>query len=307
MTEWIDFSIYALQALVFWVFLPRHGRQFGAPMIADRNPDWLAANPGIVAYFRDNTNFLKLWYAWATVSIGVLLAVRLGWRPFGPTATPSWDILKDTHTLFMMLGVVGWFASAAIWFRWLSRHVPLADTRSATLRPRTAESYISWSWRVVVETLTVLHLAAWFVVAALQDELPANYWRKFVFVVAMTVLFAVLARLVPRRRPGYPERIFGGAYRRMELRAAYVLRLAPIIGGATVLGETLTGGDFARAANLLLVLLVTGLLGVFLFLRPLASGAGGTAAPARPAGGPEMIGTRFGSSMRGSVQERRAV
>ena len=304
MTEWIDFTIYAMQAVLFWVLMPRQGRHFGAPMIADRNPDWLAANPGMVAYLRDSTGFLKIWYAWAAVSIAVLLAAHLGWRPFGPSAAPSWEVLKDTHSFFMIVGMIGWFASAGLWFRWLSRHVPLADTRSATLRPRTTENYISLTWRVVVETLTVLHIAAWLVVSAAQDELVAGYWGKFAFVVAMTVFFAVFARLVPRRRPGYPERIFGDAFRRVELRVAYVLRLTPIIAGATTLGETLTGGDFDRAAHLLLVLLVTGLLCVFLFLRPAVSGAGGVTGPAR---GAEMIGTRFGSTMRGSVQERRAV
>lgn len=306
MTEWIDFSIYVVQATLFWVFLPRQGRQFGAPMIADRNPAWLAANPGMVAYLKNNTGFLKIWYAWATVSIGALVAVLFGWRPFGPSTAPSWEILKDTHTLFMVLGMVGWFASAGLWFRWLARNVPLADTRSATLRPRTTASYISRPWRVCVEALTAVHIAAWLVVAVVQEELVANYWGKFAFVVVMTVLFAVIARFVPRRRPGYPERIFGDAYRRVELRVAYVLRLAPIIAGGTTLGETLIGGDFDRAAHLALVLLVSAMLAAFLFLRP-AAGEGGDPTLARRAGGPEMIGTPFGSSIHGSVSERRAV
>jgi hypothetical protein len=301
MTEWIDFTIYAVQAVLFGVFLPRQSRQFGAPMIADRNPDWLAKNPGVAAYLRDNTTFLKVWYAWAAASIGMLLAVRLGWQPFGGRDDPSWEILKDWHSLFMILGMIGWGASAAIWFRWLSRHVPLADTRSATLRPRTAGNFLSLPWRVVVDTLTVLHIAAWLVVAAVQEELVAHYRAKFALIVGMTVFFAVVALLVPLRRPGYPERIFGVAYRRAELRVFYVMRLAPLIAGAATLGETLTGTDFDRPAHLALVLLVTALLGVFLFLRPLA-GAG-----SRPTRGGEMIGTRFGSTIRGSLTERRAV
>jgi hypothetical protein len=300
MTEWIDFTIYAVQAVLLGVFLPRQGRQFGAPMVADRNPDWLAKNPGVAAYLRDNTSFVKVWYAWATVCIAVLLAVRLGWRPFGGTGQ-SWEVLKDWHGMLVIVGMIGWLASAGLWFRWLARNVPLADTRTATLRPRTAESYISARWRVVVETLTVLHLAAWLVVAAVQDELVAHYWAKFAFIVGMTVFFAVVALLVPLRRPGYPERIFGEAYRRAELRVFYVMRLAPLIAGAATLGETLTGADFDRPAHLALVLLVTALLGVFLFLRPLA-GAG-----SRPTRGGEMIGTRFGSTIRGSLTERRAV
>lgn len=302
MSEWIDFSLYVTQAVLFWVLLPRQGRQFGAPMIADRNPDWLAANPGMVAYLRDSAGFLKIWYAWAATSIAVLLAVRLGWRPFGGTG-PSWEVLKDWHGLLMILGLIGWAASAGLWFRWLSRNVPLADTRSATLRPRTAGNYISAPWRIAVEILTVLHIAAWLIVAATQDDLVEGYWGKFAFIVAVTALLAVNTALAPRRRPGYPERIFGDAYRRVELRVAYFLRVLPLTAGAKTLGETLTGEDFARPTHLVLVLLLTAVLAVFLFLRPL-DGAGGAQAKKDPRG---MIGTRFGSTMPGSVQERRAV
>ena len=49
MTEWIDFVVYAVQVLLVWVFLPRQGRQFTLPTIADRNPDWLAGHRDVAA------------------------------------------------------------------------------------------------------------------------------------------------------------------------------------------------------------------------------------------------------------------
>jgi hypothetical protein len=244
---------------------------------------------------------LKIWYAWAAISIAVLLAVQLGWRPFGGTG-PDWEVLKDWHGLFMILGLVGWFASVGLWFRWLNRNVPLSDRRSATLQPRTTAEYLSLPWRVMVEGLTALHLVAWVVVGLTVTEPdPAHweigYWAKFALMVAMTVLFALFAWLVPRRRPGYPDRIFGAGYRRVEVRVAYVLRLAPLVAGVSVMAEVFTGGDFDRAAHLAIVLLVTGILATFVFMRPAARAEG--APPAgHDLGG--MIGPPFGSTMRDS-------
>lgn len=274
MSEWIDFSIYCVQVLLLWVFLPRHGWQFGAATIADRNPDWLAAHPEVDAYLKNSTRFLRVWYAWAAISIAWLLAVQLGWRPLGGTA-PSWEVLKGWHGLVTILGMVGWFGSAGLWFHWLKRNVPLSDRRSATLRPRTTAEYLSLPWRLTVEGLTGLHLVAWVVVGlTLTDPEPAHwetgYWEKFAFIVAMTALFAVFAWFVPRRRPGYPDRIFGASYRRAEIRVAYVLRLAPLIAGITAIAEVFTGSDFDRAAHLALVLLVSGMVAAFVFMRPAA-------------------------------------
>jgi hypothetical protein len=87
----------------------------------------------------------------------------------------------------------------------------------------------------------------------------------------VTVLCAVVAALTPRRRPGYPERLFGEAYRRVELKVAYVLRLTPLTAGAMMLGERVFGFEVARVGNLALVCIVSAILLVFLRLRPVAT------------------------------------
>lgn len=306
MSEWIDFGIYATQIVLFWVLLPRQARGFGLPTIAERNPAWLVAHPEVTAYFQHNTNYLRAWYAWAAFCIAVLLGLMLGWRPLwlADSAAPLWEMLKYTQALLMFTGMLGWFASTAVWFRWLKRTVPLTDTRTATLQPRETRNYLSLGWRIVVEVLTVLHIGAWLVVAAVQDGLTAIFWRKFVAMVALTVFFAVFAWLVPRRRQGYPDRLFGETYRRVEVRVAYVMRLAPLIGSAMALGHQLTGQDFARQGYLLLSLFVCALAGVFLLLRPAAS-AGMPPRPRENAAGGGMIGIPFTSTIRGTIQESR--
>ena len=41
MSTWIDFAVYATLIVLIFVLLPRNGRQFTVPTIADRNPQWL--------------------------------------------------------------------------------------------------------------------------------------------------------------------------------------------------------------------------------------------------------------------------
>jgi hypothetical protein len=299
MSAWIDFAVYAMQGVLFWVFLPRQGWRFGTPTIVDRNPDWLATHPEMSRYLSVSTGFLRVWYAWAAISIVILLAVLLGWRPFGGT-DPTWEVLKDWHGRLLMLGVAGWFASAGLWFLWLKRNVPLADRRSATLHPRTTAEYLSLPWRVTVETLSILHLAIWVAVGFASPDLVPDYWAKFAGMVAMTVVLAAVAWWTPRRRPGYPDRIFGESFRRVELRVCYLLRLTPLVAGAMVFGEALTGVDLARVGHLALVLLVSALIAVFLFMRPIAPVAGEPPKPPAARGRTGMIGSPFGSTIHDS-------
>jgi hypothetical protein len=250
----------------------------------------------MAAYLSNSRGFLKIWYAWAAISLACLLAVRLGWRPFGGT-DPGWEALKGWHSLLMILGMIGWFTAAGIWFYWLRRNVPLAPRRSATLRPRTAAEYLSLPWRVAVETLTVLNLAAWVYVGIAYPNLLPNHWGRFASWVAVTALVAAIAWYVPRRRPSYPDRLFGDAYRRVEIRAAYVIRLAPVAAGAMTLGEAFTGVDYDRYGQLLVALVVNGLLAAFVFMRPAAPTASEPPAASGPGG---MISSSFGSTMQRS-------
>jgi hypothetical protein len=277
MSEWIDFAVYATLIGLIFVFVPRHGRQFTVPMIADRNPEWFAAHRDTVVHIERSRWFLNACYAWAAASIAVLLGVALDLfaLPFGAEA-PKWEVLKDLNSTLVIVGMLGWGACSLLWLRWLGTHVPLADTRRATLKPRVASDYLPFSWRIGVEALTVLHLGAWVVIGALGWAGGAKFWWSFAFFAAMTVLFAVIAHLVPRRRPDYLDRVFGEAYRRGELKAVYFMRLWPVASGALVMTEHMTGLDLARAAHLLIVSFVCVLALMVLRLRPMAPPSGTT-------------------------------
>jgi hypothetical protein len=301
MSEWLDFAIYAAQIVLFWVVLPRQTALYVAPMIADRDPEWPRRNALVVARIERSAWFPWSCYAWAVVSLAALLALRFGWRPaFVSASVPSWELLRDAYSLSMVLGFLGWLSWLAVWLRWLRRHVPLATRRSATLRPRSAAGYVGLPWRTAIEILTVINLAAWLVFGATLSDLRPDYWAQFGSVVALTVVFGGYALLVPRRRPGYPERLFGGAYRRVEVRSAYVLRLAPVIAGATRLGEHF-GADVGRLGHLAIGVLVIGVVYAFARLRPLD-----TTAPPSSGGTREtsarVLDESFGSTIRGTIQ-----
>jgi hypothetical protein len=277
MSEWIDFAVYVTLIMLVFVFLPRHGRQFTVPMIADRNPEWLASHRDVVARLERSRWFLHACYVWAAGSIAVLLGVTLDLfaSPFGAVA-PKWEVLKDLNSTFLIVGFLGWGACSLLWFRWLGTHVPLAETRRATLKPRVASDYLARSQRIAVEALTVLHLAAWLVVGALGLAGGAKFWWSFALIVGMTVLFALIAHLVPRRRPGYVDHVFGDAYRQVEVRAAYFMRLWPLAAGAIGMTELITGVDLARVGQLLIVSFVCVLGLMLLRVRPIVPASGAT-------------------------------
>jgi len=277
MSEWIDFGIYVTLIVLLFVVLPRHGRQFTLPMIADRNPEWLARNRDVVARLERSRWFLNACYVWAAVSIVVLLAVQLDVvaPPFGSNA-PKWEVLKDVNSTFFIVGLLGWSGCSLLWLRWLGTHVPPAETRSATLKPRLVSDYVALPWRIAVEGLTVLHLGVWIVIGALGFAGGAKFWGAFAFFIGMSVLFAVFAYFVPRRRPGYLDRVFGDTYRRSEIRIAFFMRVWPVVTGAIVMTELMTGADLDRLAQLLVASFVCVLALMVLRLRPVAPGSGTT-------------------------------
>ena len=275
MSEWIDFSIYALQIVLIFVLLAPGSVRFTGPAIVDRDPAWPAAHPGVTQALARSRWFVNTCYAWAAFSIALLLALRLGAHvPVFSAAreAPEWEVLKDAHGALMVVGMLGYFACFLIWLRWLRVNVPLAARRMASLMPRTAGDYVPRAWRIATEVVTVGHLAAWLVAPALGFGGGADYWGRFAFIAAASVLMAVMSWLMPQRRQGYADRLFGDAYRRVELRVLYILRLAPLTTGAVGIGGAVLGLDLARAMHLLVVLIICGAAFAFVSLRPIAPG-----------------------------------
>ena len=277
MSEWIDLAVYVTVIVMVFVLLPRHGRQFTVPMLADRNPEWLERNHDLVARLERSRWFLNACYLWAAISIAALLGVTLELiAPPFEAAAPKWEVLKDLNSTFAIVGFLGWGVCSLLWFRWLRTYVPPAETRRATLKPRLVSDYLALPWRIAVEALTLLHLGVWAAIGALGSAGGAKFWGGLAFLVGLSAFFAVYAYLVPRRRPGYLDRVFGETYRRSEIRIACFMRVWPVVAGAIVMTDLTTGADLRRAAQLLVVSFVCVLALMVLRLRPVAPASGAT-------------------------------
>lgn len=275
MNEWIDFAVYAAQVVMLWVFLPRHSAQLARPAIVDRDPDWPAAHPGAMCAIEQSRWFLNVFYVYAAFSVSVLLAARLALLPqaLTPTDAQTWELLRGAHGVLLVIGLIGYFACFFAWLRWLGVNVPLAARRQATLKPRLTGDYLPLPWRVVTEVLTTAHIALWLILPALGFGGDAEYWQRFAFIAVFTAGFAIYSYLVPRRRAGYPDRIFGDNYRRAELRVVCLMRIALLTTGAVGLGEV-AGLDLARAAHLALQVMLCGMALAFVRLSPVARNGG---------------------------------
>ena len=142
MNEWIDFVIYAAQAIVLWIYFPRWATRFAIPWMMDRNAAWVAANPRAIERASPGGWFHDACYAWAVITILVLLVFRLGLQPPGlfprTLQIPVWIVLMSVSNTLLLLGMIGYACGAGVFLRWIRNTVPMSEQRQATLQPRTA-------------------------------------------------------------------------------------------------------------------------------------------------------------------------
>jgi hypothetical protein len=291
MSEWIDFGVYAALILAVWGRLPVVSSRFTLPVVADRNPEWVAAHPAAAQRLADNRWFRRSCVLWGTVSLAALLAVQaeVWWPPLVGSAMPKWEALKDTNSTLLIAGLLYLLGCGALFGRWLHTHVPLAPRRQATLERRSADDYVPRPVQYGIYALVGVHLTAWLIAAALGRYTAPAFWGMLAFQFVISGIFLLLALVAVRRRPDAIDRIFGPGYRRMEVRWAFGVQVLPLMNGAVRLYEQTAGptpADLNRAMHLglvLLVLVMAGGLGLFSTGRRGEAGAR-SAAPSRSAG-----------------------
>jgi hypothetical protein len=271
MSEWIDFIVYACEILALWFVFPTWASRLTVPMLAARNPEWVAANSAEITRISHNRFFVNASYVWGTLSFAVLLIVRLGMQPHSlqPLAlhTPSWVVLNTTNSLLLMLGLAGYAVCVALALRWLSRTVPPGERRTATLRPRAvADSVPGWI-AALVHMISGAVTVAWIVIGVLGLNRRPQYWWGFAFFLTMTVLFAWLSLGMAWRPASYLDQKFGTVYRRTQVRVGLLLQLCVAAFGALALYHELTRVDSRRLSGLAVALFVTFTILTFARLR----------------------------------------
>jgi hypothetical protein len=201
MTEWIDFSVYAVMAAAYWFVSASWARTMVMQMVADRNEDWLSVNGERAAtllrgrWMVGSTWFRRSCYAWGAISLVALLARQLDvWPGSGSRTAGSqpWEALKDVHATLLIIGLLCYFAIIVVATRLIQKDVPLAERRRASLTPRTMHDFVPRWFTIGAYLLVGLHLAAWIIVGILGLSSSPDFWIRC----AAPALFSVILLLV---------------------------------------------------------------------------------------------------------------
>ncbi len=288
MTEWVDFTVYATLIAALFVVQPRAGRRLTVPVLADRNPQWVAENPEAVRKIARGQWFLWALHAVGAGGIALLAGVQLGLLDLAPGPLPDgspvqkWMTLWDINVGFILLAILlGGGAGLYFWFR-VYRRIPLASRRQAALERRSIDDFVPRRLRYAVYALVAANLAAWAAIAAAGAYSGADFWGRFATLVVLSAVFAFFTHVAVNRRPNAMDRILGPGNRRAEVRFNFACHVLPPIIGAVRLYEEVNDTalmDINRAMGLALALMV-----IFGLLRTInltpGGGAGHRTAPA---------------------------
>ena len=265
MPEWVDLAVYTTLIVKVWAWVPSWSSRLTIPLIADRNPGWLADHPESEGRLVATRWFRWSCLMWGSVSLLTLSAFQFDVWPeqlaFLRTS-PKWEALKDLNATLLIAGLMCVTACAVGFFRWLDTNVPRSSRRQATLEPRSVRDYVPQALQYAVYAVIVLHLAAWAVVGVTGRYATAAFWGGMAFQWVISGLFLLLVLAAVRRRPGTIDRVLGPGYRRTEVRAAFAGQLLPLPNGIARLYEQVVStppDNLDRFMHLGLVLLVVAL------------------------------------------------
>ena len=241
-------------------------------MLTDRNPEWTAANPEVVARLENGGWWMKTITAWGIVTVLVLLAFRLDLQPrvLSPQSldTPSWEVLMTTSNLLLAVGLVLFFYGLVSGYRWVKRLVPLAERRQATLTPRSLDDFVPRWLQYLVYGLVAANILARPVVDAYYPGHLENVWGP----VAIQIFISALAFLCTvggvARAPNQFDRALGPAYRRMEVHIGFFLMMGLAISGIVYLWLEFSGVDTRRFGAVFTSLCVSACFAGFMLLPP---------------------------------------
>jgi hypothetical protein len=264
MTDWIDFTVYFVFVAALWIVYPFAQTRLTIPLIADRNPVWLAAHPE--AAERIAASRLHVWISFAlgAVSLAVLTAFQVGWwHPdynAGLRAPSGWMVLWDLAISSMIAALVIGGGMGIRGFLRLKKLVPLAPQRQATLERRSLDDYVPRAVRYAVYSAVVVNLVAWVAAAILGTHSSPVFWPRVVTMFVLSGFFWFFTAVSVARRPNVWDRLFASAYRCFEVRMTFGCQiLTPIIGALRLYEEVNHTSlfDTSRAVQLCLAAFIS--------------------------------------------------
>ena len=190
MSEWVDFGLYSLQAVLLWIVVPHRGARILRPLQL-RGAAWV-----------------KVLQAWGLLSVLALLRAN------------GWQSLLRISILMLALGVL--LAGYGVWkfLRWLQGSDPQPQAEEAF--PLSRDDMLPRSVQYLVYGLMLLALLArpvagliWPGVRGIVGNLLTGLF------VALLLFFSAAGSVM--RAPNQLDRLLGPRYRQMEVRTCYLL------------------------------------------------------------------------------------
>jgi hypothetical protein len=270
MNEWIDFAVYSTQLIVCLLVTSRWAARFKGAVVADRNPEWAATHPQVVASLQRTSAWNLVIQAWAIFSVLVLLAYRLDLQPLAlqSPGTPGWRTLLATAYLLLGVGFALFGMGAAVFTHWLKRNVPLAERRHASLTPRSLDAFVPRWLKLVVFGLLIASVAARPVAGQFYPDQVGDVRGGFLFSLTTACMLFLTVAISVRRRPTVFDRVLGSDYRIREVRACFALMTFHALGGLAVLWLDIAGIDVRRFSGVIFSAMVTAVLASLMPIPP---------------------------------------
>ncbi len=118
MSEWIDIVVYVALIVAVWGWLPAFTSRLTIPLVADRDPGWIAGHPEIERWLAENRWFRRSCLLWGVLSLTTLVAFQLGAWPRQLAflrVMPRWEALKDLNSGLLIAGLT-YIGGCAVFF-----------------------------------------------------------------------------------------------------------------------------------------------------------------------------------------------
>jgi len=220
-SEWVDFGLYALQAVLLWIVLPAWAVRILQPSAA-RIDD--ADTP---AAKRGGGGWVLALRAWGVLSVLALLAYRLDKVP-PPFSAASLqrsepEVLLMTSNLLLALGLL--VAGYGLWrfTQWLREGAqPPVEAQTETFPPTRDDFLPRWR-QYLAYALLLCALVARPAAGLLGPGGTRGIWGNFFMslLVALLLLFAAAGSAI--RSPNRLDAVLGERYRWREVNLCYLL------------------------------------------------------------------------------------
>jgi hypothetical protein len=214
-SEWVDFGLYSLQAVLLWMVLPHWGARFLQPALVQGR-----------SVPRNRSGWTRLLQAWGALSVLALLAYRLGRVPPPLSANSlhraSWDALLLTSNLMLALGLLLATFGAVSFLRW-RRSIATQQLPAEEIFPLTRDDFLPRRLRWAVYAVTLAALAARPLAGWIRPDRVHDLWGNFFMGLLIALLLFFTAAGSVARQPNQLDRALGGRFRQLEVRACYLM------------------------------------------------------------------------------------